>query len=136
MAKTAWDSFNEKFRTAPTPSEYHGWKYTGYELMTAVEKWAKRWPKDVAICCIDDAHFSSSSIVFILCWDKQTKKKLFGTSVVVIPQNSGQPCDFFMYPQHRQEMLLALRAMVKLPVDGFTKKILKFRNRKPKRFFS
>lgn len=89
-----------------------GWKYEGYELMERIGRWAKKYPKDVFVCGIDDTVFTSSDIVFIL---HRIKRKLWGTSVVVITQcDNLPPKEFFMYPGHRAGIQMALAQMAKL----------------------
>lgn len=88
-----------------------GWKWTSYTLMTRVREWAKKYPEDVIVCRIDDSFFASSDLVFIL---HRVKRRLWGTTVVVIPQCDGQPpCEYFMYPSHREGIQKALEKMSK-----------------------
>lgn len=90
--------------------EYTGWKYTGYDLMSRVERWAKKYPKDVYISGIDDTHFASSDLVFIL--HRPSPRRIWGTTCVVITQLDGvPPKEFFMYPGHRQGIQEALARM-------------------------
>jgi len=90
-----------------------GWKYEGYEFMSRVRKWAKKYPNDVYICGIDDAHFASSDIVFIL--HRPSPKRIWGTTVIVITQCDGKPPkEFFMYPGHASGILETLQEIGKL----------------------
>lgn len=46
--------------------------------------------------------------------DKPKEKEFFfGVDVHVIPQNSGEPSHFFMYPQHIEELLENLKEIRK-----------------------
>jgi len=88
-----------------------GWKWSGYELMERIYKWAKKYPEDVIICGIDDTHFASSDIVFVL---HRIKRRLWGTSCYVITQCDGiPPKEFFMYPGHREGIQEALAKMAR-----------------------
>lgn len=103
---------NKTFRSKEATS----WKWEGYELIRRVEKWATKYPKDVFVCSIDDTHFSSSVIVFIL--HRPTRRKLWGTSVIVLTQcDNKPPKEFFMYPSHREGIQEALAAMAKYKAD-------------------
>lgn len=125
VRRNAWASFNKKFRGVPSPANPHGWKWAGYEFMEKVENWAKRWTKDVVICPVDDAHYSSSFLVLILGWN--VPGRLHGVNAVLIPQNTGEPCDFFLYPEHCQQLRLALNAVMKLPLSDTATAVLKAR---------
>jgi hypothetical protein len=86
-----------KQKIAVYPKVKNVWKWIGYDLMTKVEAWAKKNPS-VRIAYCDDAVHSSSYLVFI---PHETKKEYFGTSVVLIPQCSGEePSSYFLYPNH------------------------------------
>ena len=93
--------------------EANGWKWLGYELMSRVRKWAKKYPEDVFICGIDDTYFSSSDIVFIL--HRPSPRKNWGTDVIVLTQCDGlPPKEFFMYPGHAAGIREALGKIGKL----------------------
>lgn len=95
-----------------TPKVEDGWKYKGHDFMVRIRKWAKKYPKDVLICGVDDTHFTNSMIVFIL--HRPSPRKLWGTSCVVITQCDGiPPKEFFMYPGHRKGIQEALSQMAK-----------------------
>ncbi len=82
------------------------WRWTGYALMDRVETWAKKHPKDVMICGVDDSHHMSSFLVLIL---HRIGRRLWGTSCVVIPQNGVDPIGkFLLYPGHAAELRAAL----------------------------
>jgi hypothetical protein len=105
-----WHAFQRKFFEN---GDGHTWKWTGYDLTCKVEKWAKRYPKDVFSGHIDDSHFCSSDIYFILHRDG---KKNQGTTVVVLTQCDEQPpCEFFMYPIHVKGMIDILSKINKMP---------------------
>lgn len=100
-----YKEFRTEFRAEPGGR----WNWTGYELMERIEEWAKKHPRDVLVMGIDDGTFSSSTLAFILHRDGG---RLWGTSVVGVTQNDGQPpFEYFMYPGHAHVILLALRAM-------------------------
>lgn len=85
------------------------WKYKSYDLMTRVRKWAKKWPKDVIVCRIDDAVNANSDLVFIL---HRVGRRLWGTTCYTITQCDGQPPnEWFMYPSHRKGIQEALQKM-------------------------
>jgi len=84
------------------------WKLSGYEMMKAVEKFAKKHPETRFISC-DDGVNSSSNILLV---PHRAGKKYHGTTVVYIPQN--QPCNpsvLFLYPNHKRALINALKEM-------------------------
>jgi hypothetical protein len=88
------------------------WRWIGYELMQRVAKWAVKYPDDVRITSCDDNHFSSSDLVLI---EHKTRDRYMGTTVVYVPQCSGeQPIDFFLYPSHRHALIKTLQAIGKV----------------------
>jgi hypothetical protein len=100
-----WYEFARRFKTK------NGFKYRskGHDLMIDVEKWAKRHPKDVRIVGVDDSYFASSFMVLI---EHKTTRSYMGTSVVVIPQCTGEdPLEFFLYPSHRKGLMETLRSI-------------------------
>ena len=100
-----WHAFSKKFMSKDA------FKLKGYELMEAVEKWAKRFPDDVRTVRIDDGHFCNSDLVLI---DHKAKDQYMGVTAVVIPQCTGEePLCFFMYPSHQAGLMKALIAMQK-----------------------
>lgn len=103
------DDFNRTFRGKQDKAGPLEWLYQGADLQDRIHDWAEKWPQDVAICGIDDSHFTSSDVVFIL---HRKGKKLWGTTVYVITQCDGQPpMEFFMYPGHARWMERALSVM-------------------------
>ena len=104
---TVWHEFSRRFKTKD------GFKYKkkGYDLMVAVERWQKRHLKDVRIVGVDDSYFASSYLVLV---EHKTARQYMGTTVVVVPQCTGEdPLEFFLYPSHRKgliEALLGIRA--------------------------
>lgn len=80
----------------------------GYPLMVAVERWAKRFPKDVTVCTVDDAVHAGSSLVLIQ--HRISPRKVWGVTVVYIPQCTGEsPISFFLYPCHYKALAPALK---------------------------
>lgn len=90
------------------------WKYFGYDMMERVAEFAKKYP-EIKIGRCDDSCHSGSNIVFIPHRDKLAKKKedkYWGTTVIVIPQCDGQyPCEFFLDPDHRNQLLKTLKGL-------------------------
>ena len=85
----------------------HGrYRLEGYELMKAVGRWAERWPGDARIVPCDDGDFMSSSILLV---EHRTARTYMGTTVVVIPQSSGPPCEIFLDPSDRNALIEALK---------------------------
>jgi hypothetical protein len=100
---TVWHEFARRFKH----KDGFAYRWIGYDLMMRVEKWAAKYPKDVEIASIDDSYFTSSVLVLI---EHKTARSYMGTTVVVIPQCSGEsPLEFFLYPCDRQGLLKALR---------------------------
>jgi hypothetical protein len=86
-------------------------KYTGYDLMKRVERWAKHYPTQVFVSRCDDAIFAGSLLV---CIEHASKNSYHGTSVLYIPQCTGEPpIIFFLYPGHRKELMGVLKKLGK-----------------------
>jgi hypothetical protein len=101
-----WRDFEKNFRLKG--GQY---RYVGFDLQERVETWAKKYPKDVRICLCDDAQHSSSCLVLI---EHRTKTHYMGTTVVFLPQCSGDPpAEFFLYPNRAEQLLEALQAIRK-----------------------
>jgi predicted RNA-binding Zn-ribbon protein involved in translation (DUF1610 family) len=101
-----WHAFSRRFGK----KEGRGWKLKGYAFMEAVEKWAKKYP-EVQIVAVDDNHHSSSALVLVPHFDKR-EKDYWGTTLVYIPQCSGEDAiDFFMYPSHLEGFMDGFKAM-------------------------
>jgi len=99
-----------EFRTAFMAQDNHGdgpFKLVGFELMEAIEKWAKGRP-DVRIVGCDDGMFSGSMLVLV---EHCTDDSYMGTSLVYVPQLSGPPSVAFLYPGHRRDLVAALGAV-------------------------
>jgi hypothetical protein len=102
-----WHEFQRKFKPVNALGN-HEWddRVPAYDLMERIEKWAKKYPKDVFCLGVDDSHFASSLLVLI---EHRTENDYMGTSAVVISQCSGAPpAEFFMYPGHRDALIAAL----------------------------
>ena len=100
---SVWRSFENRFMKLKRST----FVITGYRLMVAVEKWAKKFPHEVQIVRCDDAHFCGSNIVLI---EHRTRSQYMGTSAVYIPQCTGEsPIQFFLYPSHRKAFIDALK---------------------------
>lgn len=99
-----YHEFHRKFKLYPNDGGKK-YKYAGYASMTKIEKWAKKYPNDVRIVGCDDSHFSGSDIIMI---EHKTKDRYMGTTVIYVPQNSGDPAEFFLYPNHRTNLMQAL----------------------------
>jgi len=97
--------FDRKFR------DYTGkiastWKKTGYALMYAVERWAKKYPEDVRLVSCDDSYFTGSRLVLI---EHRAKRSYMGTTLISIPQLSDNPCEMFLYPHSVEALGKAMR---------------------------
>lgn len=91
-----------------------GWKYQGFDFMERVERWAKKYPKDVYVLRIDDSYHASSDLVFVL--HRSGERTNWGTSVVVITQCDGiPPKEYFMYPGHAKGIAEVLNKINKMP---------------------
>jgi hypothetical protein len=81
------------------------WKYSGYKMMKQVEKFAKKHPEVILLSC-DDSYHAGSMIVLI---PHRSKEEYWGTTVVSIPQCTGEPpLEMFLYPGHAMEIERAL----------------------------
>lgn len=88
-------------------NEDGSYKYWGWEFIQKVEKFAEK-NTDVEIAGCDDSYFSSSVIV---CVPHKGNQSYMGTTVVFIPQMSGPPCEIFLYPGHRINLIEVLKKM-------------------------
>lgn len=79
----------------------------GWNLIQAMERFAKRNPKDVQQVGIDDSHFASSDLFLI---DHKVPREYMGTTVLYVPQCTGEkPISFFLYPRHCNALVKALK---------------------------
>lgn len=97
---------------------HHEWSIaskgkTGYDLMEAADAFAEQHPDRVFLSRIDDTVFSSSTLMLLTNegLDQNGDPEFFGVSAYVIPQNSGEPQEFFMYPQHIEELIANLQSI-------------------------
>lgn len=87
------------------------WRWTGFDLMTRVARFANKHP-EISIARVDDDHFCGSDMVFI---PHQDEHQLWGITVLYIPQCTGEkPIKFFMYPGHVKGILQALHGFSKI----------------------
>jgi len=118
-----WHDFAKTFME----KESRVWKWTGWELLDRVDKWMKKYPRDVFSSGIDDNHHTSSSVYFIL---HRVGKRLWGTTAVVVTQCDGQPpCGFFFYPSHMERMRDVFNEIIKksAPFDRLARMMKRFR---------
>lgn len=91
----------------------------GYETMTdqnekiakvaEIEKFAKKHPKEVVMLGCDDSYFCSSDIILAT---HESAESFMGTTVLMFPQCDGRPpAEFFLYPQHLDALVKALRVL-------------------------
>ncbi len=97
MHRIAWD-FDKRFKTGPDT-----WKKTGFELMSAVGKWAQKHPTVIETSC-DDYCAAGATLVMI---PHETRGEYWGTTVYFL-QQFGPPAEFFFYPGNHEEVLSAL----------------------------
>ena len=89
---------------------HKGFKWSGYELMERLERFAKRNPGVVALGC--DDHYHASSTVCII--PHRSRTKYWGSTVVIAPQLGIFPAtEFFLYPGHAAELARALGSTLK-----------------------
>lgn len=99
-------AFDKEFRDENTGT----WKLVGYELMKAVEEWAKKYSDYVHVVTCNDMWFCGSDVVLI---EHRTDTLFMGTSLIYIPQHSGgandnTPSELFLYPYDHKELMHAL----------------------------
>lgn len=99
-----WHDFQRRFLTRADK-----WRWSGYALMTRVERWARQYPDDVRIASVDDDAFAGSYLVLV---EHRARDQYMGTTAVLIPQCTGEPpARFFLYPHHLFGLARALRAI-------------------------
>ena len=99
-----WHQFIKTFRSN------NEWKYSGWEAMQKMERFMKRFPQVVEVG-VDDDYFASSSLYFI---PHSTKTDYMGTSVVYIPQCTGEdPIAFFLYEGHAKNLADVLKTLLR-----------------------
>lgn len=90
------------------------WRWTGYAMMRKVAEWAKQFPDYIEITRCDDDWHAGSDLVLI---QHKDKKGYFGTTIVYIPQCTGEkPIRFFLYECHRKNLIKALQNIKKFQV--------------------
>jgi len=97
-------------------------KGKGYDLMQKVAKFAEKYPKDIEIVRCDDSYHAGSDLVMIHHFYKRGKNrgKNWGTSVIFIPQCSGEdPIEFFLYPNHQKNLLKVLTRAYKKAIKEY-----------------
>ena len=88
------------------------WKFKGYDLIIAVERWALKYPSDVIVTYCDDSYHASSLLVFIK--HQAIKHPYWGTTMVYIPQCTGEnPIEIFLYPTHATNLRACLAKLRK-----------------------
>ncbi len=125
LVHKVWHDFVQRFGDSPK-----SWKCEGADFQDRVEKWAEKYPNDVRITTCDDSYFSTSLLVLI---EHRTANAYMGTTVVVIPQCSGDPpSQFFLYPGHALALIEALKDVraKAVPVEKADAK----RSREPRRW--
>ena len=88
--------------------EYLKPKFSGYDLMQRMARFACRYPTCKILTCDDSSHSGS----YILLIPHENKTEYWGTTLIITPQ-FGQPTAIFLYPGHLDEMLKALQATQK-----------------------
>jgi len=97
------------------------WRWTGYDLMVRVEKWAKKYKNDVTIVRCDDNYHAGSKMVLIQ-HRKQHNAEYMGTSIVFIPQCTGEnPSRIFLYPDHHDSLIKALKEIKRRNIKKWNK---------------
>lgn len=77
----------------------------GYQLIKAIERFAKKYPS-IQQVGVDDDHHAGSDMFLI---PHETPSNYWGTSVVYVPQCTGEAAiRFFMYPGHLNGLVKAL----------------------------
>lgn len=106
-----YHEFVKKFTSEPTADSPSKWKYVGYDLMVKAEKWAEKHPT-VQVVSVDDDYHAGAELILI---PHQNDKTYFGTTVIYIPQCTGEnPIKFFLYPGHRIGLANALSKVCKM----------------------
>lgn len=114
---SAWHDFLKKFKKTETltilgkrvkqPSRE--WKYHGIQMMRKAESWAREWPDHVSVVRVDDDYHASSLLLLI---QSRMERRVHGTSVVVIPQCTGEPASsFFLYDSHSRSLIETLTSV-------------------------
>lgn len=93
-------------------------KASGYDLICKLQRFMKTHP-DVLNARVDDDSHSGSDLFFIPHTYNSPKlgKEYWGTSVVYVPQNAGDPASFFLYPSHLNALILLLKQLQKKERD-------------------
>ena len=84
---------------------HRGLKWSGIELITRLERFARRNPGVVVLGC-DDHHHASSVICLI---PHRSRKTYWGSTLVIAPQlGIFPPTEIFLYPGHAEDIVRAL----------------------------
>jgi hypothetical protein len=79
-------------------------RLVGYEAITKVEKFIKRYCPEIKIISCDDSVYSGSLILLI-------PHPNHGISVIFIPQCTDTQNQFFLYKSHYKELMKGLKEM-------------------------
>lgn len=92
---------------------YTDWKWSGYELMQRVRRYASRHPEIVISGCDDEYHMNSDLVLIPHRFPKNAFSddagSYWGTTVLFLSQDAKQPTHFFLYPGHESGLLSALK---------------------------
>jgi len=101
---STWHDFTKRFMNGRG-----SFIWRGYELMKRVRKWVEQNTFDAKIIKLDDDMHMGSIMLLI---DHRLQWEYWGTTVVMIPQNSAQePCVMFMYPHSVDALVDVLQAI-------------------------
>jgi hypothetical protein len=96
-----------KLKASRSRQVHRGFKWSGWELMERLRKFAKKHPQVQILGCDDNYHASSTVCVI----PHACKEESWGLTVVIAPQMGGFPAtEFFLYPSHAQPLAEALSA--------------------------
>jgi len=79
--------------------------FSGYDAMCRAEKYASKHKEIIVVGC-DDAVFASSDIVLV---PHEDNDGYWGTTVLFIPQCTTDKGQFFLYPNHLNNLLEVLQ---------------------------
>lgn len=79
-------------------------RLVGYEVMTAISRWVKRYCSEIQIVSCDDSVYAGSDILLI-------PHPKHGITIIFIPQCTTIQNQFFLYSSHYKEFIKKLTEM-------------------------
>jgi hypothetical protein len=98
------DNINKKYKYRLFDDAKLAKRLVGYDVMSRVESYCKRYCPEIKILSCDDSVHASSTLLLI-------PHPTMGITVIFIPQCTGIQNQFFLYKRHCENLIDALTEM-------------------------